>query len=308
MNKNPSSLQKGDTILSKSSFRAWVLATRPPTLTAAVVPVAVGTALAFSDGKARTGPALAALVGALLIQIGTNFANDLFDFEKGADTEERIGPTRAVQSGLITPHAMRRATLFTFAAALLVGLYLVSVAGWPIVVVGMLSIVCGLAYTGGPWPLGYHGLGDLFVFLFFGVVAVVGTYFVQALHISEYALLASLPVGLLVTAIIVVNNFRDSDTDRVAGKRTLAVRLGRTKTRIYYALLMTLPYVVLPYLCWREGASLAVLAPWLSLPWAIALVRRLATHTDGPTLNHTLRSTAKLHALFGLLFALGIVL
>lgn len=297
-----------DTNLRNSKLQAWILATRPPTLTAALVPVAIGTAVAFADGAARAVPALAALVGALLIQIGTNFANDLFDFEKGADTEERIGPTRAVQSGLITPQAMRRATLLTFAVAMLVGLYLVSVAGWPIVVVGMLSIVCGLAYTGGPWPLGYHGLGDLFVFLFFGVVAVVGTYFVQALHISEYALLASLPVGLLVTAIIVVNNFRDSDTDRIAGKRTLAVRLGRANTRIYYALLMTLPYVILFWIWRSQAASPAILAPWLSLPWALALVRRLATHTDGPTLNATLRSTAKLHALFGLLFALGIVL
>lgn len=297
-----------DTSLRKSKLQAWILATRPPTLTAALVPVAVGTAVAFADGAARAWPALAALVAALLIQIGTNFANDLFDFEKGADTEERIGPTRAVQSGLISPQAMRRATFLTFAAAMLVGLYLIYVAGWPILVVGILSIVCGLAYTGGPWPLGYHGLGDLFVFLFFGVVAVVGTYFVQALQVSQYALLASIPVGFLVTAIIVVNNFRDSDTDRVAGKRTLAVRLGRKNTRIYYALLMTLPYVILFWIWRRESTSFAIFAPWLSLPWALALVRRLATHTDGPTLNATLRSTAKLHALFGLLFALGILL
>ncbi len=297
-----------DTNLRMNKLQAWILATRPPTLTAALVPVAVGTAVALADGAARAMPALAALVGALLIQIGTNFANDLFDFEKGADTEERIGPTRAVQSGLISPQAMRRATLLTFAAAMLVGLYLISIAGWPILVVGILSIVCGLAYTGGPWPLGYHGLGDLFVFVFFGVVAVVGTYFVQALQVSRYALLASIPVGFLVTAIIVVNNFRDSDTDRVAGKRTLAVRLGRTNTRVYYALLMTLPYVILTWIWHSESTSLAIFTPWLSLPWALALVRRLATHTDGPTLNATLRSTAKLHALFGLLFALGILL
>ena len=208
--------------------RVWLLAARPATLPAAVVPVLVGTAAALHGGvQLQIGPFVAALVAALLIQIGTNFANDVFDFHKGADTAERLGPPRVTQSGLVPPEQVLIATFVTFGLAALVGVYLVLVGGWPILVVGVLSILAGLAYTGGPWPLGYHSLGDLFVFIFFGVVAVVGSAYLQTLTITPLAVWASFPVGLLVTAILVVNNLRDIDTDRQVGKKTLAVRLGR---------------------------------------------------------------------------------
>src|SRR5579883_518000 len=193
-------------------FLAWLQAARPATLPAAFVPVVVGTAAAPGHGTLRPWSFLAALVAALLIQIGTNFANDLFDFQKGADTTERLGPRRISQSGLVTLHQVALATYFTFGLAVLVGLYLVAVSGWSILVVGILSILCGVAYTGGPWPLGYHGLGDVFVFLFFGLVAVVGSAFVQTNTITPLAIAAAVPVGFLVTAILVVNNLRDIDT------------------------------------------------------------------------------------------------
>ena len=206
----------------------WLLAARPATLPAAVVPVLVGTAAALHGGvQLQVGPFVAALVAALLIQIGTNFANDVFDFRKGADTAERLGPPRVTQSGMVPPEQVLIATFVTFGLAALVGVYLVLVGGWPILVVGVLSILAGLAYTGGPWPIGYHSLGDLFVFIFFGVVAVVGSAYLQTLSITPLAVWASFPVGLLVTAILVVNNLRDIDTDRQVGKKTLAVRLGR---------------------------------------------------------------------------------
>jgi 1,4-dihydroxy-2-naphthoate octaprenyltransferase len=206
-------------------WRVWLLAARPATLPAAVVPVLVGTAAAVGGGAApRPGPFVGALAAAVLIQVGTNLANDYFDYRKGADTIARLGPTRVTQSGLVAPSTVRAATALTFGLAALIGLYLVWVGGWPILVVGLLSILSGIAYTGGPWPLGYHGLGDLFVFVFFGVVAVTGSAYLQTGQLEPFALLASVPVGMLVTAILVVNNLRDVETDRAAGKRTLADR------------------------------------------------------------------------------------
>jgi 1,4-dihydroxy-2-naphthoate octaprenyltransferase len=288
--------------------RVWLLAIRPQTLTAAVVPVLVGTALAARAGGFRAAPAAAALLGALLIQIGTNLANDVGDFERGADAAARVGPVRVTQSGLLTPRQVRGAAWSAFAAAALAGLYLIASSGWPIAVLGIAAIVSGWAYTGGPWPLGYNGLGDLFVFAFFGLAAVGGTFYVQAGAPGVLVWLAAVPVGALASAILVVNNARDVDGDRAAGKRTLAVRLGREAARAEFALLLGLAYTV-PVLLWWEGlASAPVLLPWLTLPWAAHLARLMAIIRDGADFNAALRSTARLHALFGALFAAGLLL
>lgn len=287
--------------------QAWLLAIRPKTLSAAAAPVMVGTALAVRDECFRPLAALAALIGALLIQIGTNLLNDADDFERGADTTERLGPVRVTQSGLLSAGEVRCAGWAALSVAAAAGLYLVACAGWPIFLLGIAAIVSAWAYTGGPWPLGYHGLGDLFVFLFFGVAAVAGTYFVQALTVTRTVWLATLPAGALATAILVVNNVRDVESDRVAGKRTLAVRLGPAVGRAEYAALVTLAYVV-PVGMWGGGwTSCSVLLPWLSLPLACALVRNVATATEGPAFNIALHRTAQLHLLFGILFALGFV-
>jgi 1,4-dihydroxy-2-naphthoate octaprenyltransferase len=293
--------------IQPSSMKAWLMAARPKTLAAALVPVLVGTAVAVAEGSFAAPAALAALVGASLIQIGTNFANDYFDHQKGADNDDRLGPTRVVQAGLISPEAVRTATGVTFGLAALVGGYLIWIGGWPIVAIGVASILSGLAYTGGPYPLGYNGLGDVFVFIFFGLVAVTGTYYVQALEWSTSALIASIPVGLLSTAILVVNNYRDIDTDRVAGKRTLAVRLGRMATRWQYVLLVLGAYAV-PVAQWViVGERSWILLPLASLPLAAFCVRDL-WQKSGPALNPVLAKTAQLLALFGVLYAVGYVL
>lgn len=289
------------------SVAAWILAARPATLSAAFVPVAVGTAVAFAVGGFAVGPALAALLGACLIQVGTNFANDVFDFEKGADTEERLGPTRAAQAGLLTPRAIRAGMVVTFALATLAGVYLTWVAGPVIVAIGVASILSGIAYTGGPYPLGYNGLGDIFVMVFFGFVAVCGTVFVQVGEVPELAWWASVPVGALATAILVVNNVRDRETDVRVGKRTLAVRFGRRAGIGEYVALMLAAYGVPLALALSGAGRLWVLLPWLTAPLAVALVRRLA-RDEGAALNPTLVGSAKLLLLFGVLFALGLAL
>jgi len=293
------------TTLRPGSAGAWWLAARPATLSAAFVPVAVGTACAAAAGGLSVLPALAALLGAFAIQIGTNFANDLFDFEKGADTEERVGPTRAAQAGLLSVSALRVGMLVSFAFATLLGVYLTWVAGPVVVLVGVLSILSGVAYTGGPYPLGYHGLGDIFVLIFFGLVAVVTTAFVQSGHVSALSLWASWPVGALATAILVVNNVRDRETDVLAGKGTLVVRLGRRAGLVEYALLLTTSYAV-PIAIWRLGlAGPLVLLPLLTSPLAALRMRELVT-LRGEALNATLVGTAKLLLVFGLLFSLGL--
>lgn len=290
-----------------STTRAWVMAARPKTLAAAAVPVVVGTAVAWRKGSFAVGPALAALLGAGLIQIGTNLANDYFDHKKGADTDERLGPTRVVQSGLLPPERVFAAMVASFVAAALVGVYLVAVGGWPIVAIGVASIASGIAYTGGPYPIGYHGLGDPFVFVFFGVVAVTGTHFVQAASWSAAALIASIPVGALSTAILVVNNYRDIETDRRAGKRTLAVVLGRGWTRVEYVGLLAVAYGT-PVAQWALGRADAwVLLTLATLPPGYRLVRQLARRR-GRELNETLEGTARLLALFGLTYAAGLVI
>jgi 1,4-dihydroxy-2-naphthoate octaprenyltransferase len=267
--------------------------------------VAVGTACAHASGGVAAGPALAALVGALLLQIGANFANDVFDFEKGADTAERLGPTRAVQAGLITPRAMRVGMAVVFAVALAIGAYLTSVAGPVILAIGIASILSAIAYTGGPYPLGYHGLGDVFVLLFFGFVAVCGTALVQLGRVPELAIWAALPVGSLATAILVVNNLRDVDTDRRAGKRTLAVRLGERGALAEYALLLAVAYLVPLFLFVTGRAGPLVLLPWASVPLAFGLFRAVRRER-GKALNPVLGRTAMLVLVHGALFAIGL--
>lgn len=220
---------------SLGGARVWLEATRPRTLPAAVAPVLVGTALAWRAGEAKWGAAAACLGFALLIQIGTNFANDYYDFVKGADTAERVGPRRAVASGLIKPAAMRAAMIVVFAAAFALGLTLLAYGGWPLLVIGVTSIACGVAYTGGPYPLAYHGLGDVFVFIFFGLVATGATAFVQTGELTPAALIAGAAVGALATNILVANNYRDVETDAKANKRTLLVRWGRGYGRAQFA-------------------------------------------------------------------------
>jgi len=288
-------------------LRTWVLAARIPTLPAAVVPVLVGTATAWAEGQLRPLPFVAALVAALLIQIGTNLANDYFDFRKGADTAERLGPVRITQSGLMPAETVRMATALTFGLAVLVGVYLTVVGGWPILVVGLLSIAAGVLYTGGPWPLAYHGLGDLAVFVFFGLVAVVGTTYLHTGGVGLSAVIYALPVALLVTAILVVNNLRDIGTDRAAGKRTLAVRLGAHGTRVEYLLLLGGAYLI-PLAAWLSlDAPRGFWLPWLTLPLAIHLVRVVFSQ-EGRPLNAALAGTGRLHLAFGVLWAVGIVL
>jgi 1,4-dihydroxy-2-naphthoate octaprenyltransferase len=285
----------------------WLLAARLQTLPVAAAPVAVGTALAFADGQGRALPASAALLGALLIQIGANFANDVFDFERGADTDTRIGPPRAAQLGLLTPRQMKIGTAVAFGSAALVGVYLVWVGGWPIATIGLLSIAAGLAYTGGPFAFGYHGLGDIAVFAFFGIAAVCGTYFVQALALSPIAFAGSLPIGAFATAVLVVNNLRDVDTDRSAGKRTLAVRFGRRAARFEYAGLLVLAYAMLPVL-WVAGASrAAMLFPLVTLPFAVWLIHTVWTSDEGSALNAALARTAGLEIAFAVLLAAGLL-
>ena len=283
----------------------WVLAARPATLTAAFVPVAVGSAVAEHAGAFRWGPALAALFGAFCIQIGTNFANDVFDHLKGADDEDRLGPLRVAQAGLITPRALFAGMAVAFGLATLAGLYLAWVGGWPIVAIGVASILSGIAYTGGPFPLGYNGLGDVFVMIFFGFVAVCGTAYVQVGAVPDLAWWASVPVGAIATAILVVNNVRDRKTDVRANKRTLVVRFGRAAGVAEYALLLLAAYAVPAWLAFQ--GSPYMLLPLLSAPWAIALFAQLRRR-EGASLNPTLASTAKLLLAHGVLFTVGLVL
>jgi 1,4-dihydroxy-2-naphthoate octaprenyltransferase len=290
--------------VAESRFSVWVLAARPKTLPAGLAPVLIGTAMAFADGRMYWPAALAAALGSLFIQIGTNYANDYFDFKKGADTHERLGPIRVTQAGLVTPGAMKSATVVVFSAALLVGAFLVYRGGLPIAAIGIMSILFGVLYTGGPYPLGYNGLGDIFVLMFFGPVAVGGTYFVQTLTITAPVILAGLAPGLFSVAILTVNNLRDIDSDRASGKKTLAVRFGRRFAVTEYVLCIVAACLVPPILIiaydhsiWSVMASAAVLL-------AIPAMRAIAT-TSGTPLNHTLALTGRLLLIFSLLFSIG---
>ncbi|MFC1575762.1 1,4-dihydroxy-2-naphthoate polyprenyltransferase [Gemmatimonadota bacterium] len=301
-----SSVSSGPTRL-----QAWILAARPRTLTAAAAPVVLGTGLALGRGWFAPLPAAAALLGALLIQIGTNLANDYYDHLRGGDTEERVGPLRVTQAGLIPPATVRGGAFGVLGLALLLGVYLAWVGGWPIVILGLASLVSAVAYTGGPFPLAYHGLGDLFVFLFFGLGAVGGTYWVQALELGPEVLLAGAGMGALSTAILVVNNLRDIETDARAGKRTLAVRLGRAGTKLEFLLLLILGLGIPPV-----GMALLGWSPWTLLALGAALpalspartVMAFAPATDPRTLIPALGGTAQAAGLFGLLLGVGLAL
>lgn len=293
--------------MDRPTLKTWVMAARPKTLTAALVPVLVGTALAHGLGVGRWLPALMALVGAMFIQVGTNLTNDYYDFKKGADTEERLGPVRVTQSGLISPGMVLASAVGCFGLAVVTGIYLVVVGGWPIVAIGLASVAAGYAYTGGPFPLAYHGLGDVFVFVFFGLVAVTGTYYVQALEVGAAAWWAAIPVGALGTALLVVNNLRDASTDVKAGKRTLVVRLGTGAGKAEYVLLLVASYAT-PLAMWGLGlASPWVLLALLSAPLAVPPLR-LVLGEQGAALNPALGGTARLQLVFGLLFSLGLYL
>jgi len=288
-------------------LKVWLLAIRPKTLPAAAASVIVGTALAWYDGVFQAGPALAALVIALLLQIGSNLANDVYDDERGADTADRLGPLRVTQSGLLSRRQVKTGMKVVLFTALAIGFYLTWVRGPLVLVIGVAAIVAAVAYTGGPWPLGYHGLGEVFVFLFFGVTAVVGTYWVQSGTTTTAAWLMSVPVGLLITGIIIVNNLRDIEQDRVAGKRTIAVRVGVRYTRLEYALC-----VAGAYACVALGVALQILPVyaltcWLSIPLAVMTWRIVASQAGTP-LNRALALTGQTALLFSVLFALGMPL
>ena len=288
-------------------LHAWVLAARPGTLSAAAAAVLAGTTIALADRAFARGPALAALLGALFIQIGTNLANDYYDYVKGGDTGERLGPTRATQAGLLAPRTVWLGMVAALSLAFVAGVYLAVVAGWPVAAVGTVSLVCAVAYTGGPFPLAYHGLGDLFVFIFFGPVAVAGTYYVQARAISADALVAGVGLGLFSTAILVVNNLRDRETDARAGKRTLAVRYNdRFSVFEYFVCLggaAAVPVAGLFFLGWPAWTLLALVGVAGSLP-AARRVRGYA-ETDRTALNPALLRTAHGVALYGAGLAVG---
>jgi 1,4-dihydroxy-2-naphthoate octaprenyltransferase len=295
-------------------MRMWLMAARLRTLPAAVAPVLVGTSIAITRDVFRPGAFIAALLGAVFIQVGTNLSNDYSDARRGADTEDRLGPMRVTAGGLVPPRTVLLWTYLTFGAAVLCGAYLVAVAGWELLVLGILSILAGVLYTGGPRPYGYEGLGEVFVFLFFGLVAVAGSTFAQLEAWPWEAFALAVPVGLLCAAILVVNNVRDMDTDRRAGKRTLAVRLGREGARTEYTALLVLAYVTLVPAVAVEIAdadswsALWWLLPFLTAPLAVKLVGVVRTHVDGPTLNVALARTAVLQLVFCILLAAGVLI
>ena len=293
------------TAAARADIGLWLSASRPRTLPAAIAPVVIGTAMALADGGLHWGAALAALLGALLIQIGTNLANDYFDFVKGADTAERKGPRRLTQAGLVSPQAMWRAAVATFGLAFVVGLYLAARGGWPVVGIGVASILAGVLYTGGPAPYGYRGLGDLFVLIFFGPVAVAGTHYVQTLQFSPEAALAGLGPGLISVAVLAVNNLRDIETDAVAGKRTLAVRFGPGFARWEHTGAIALA-AALPLGFWLSGVRGPAMAlPLLMLPAAWPVIRTVFATRDGPALNGALAGTGRLLVLYAVLFCAG---
>jgi 1,4-dihydroxy-2-naphthoate polyprenyltransferase len=290
-----------------SSIRIWIMAARVRTLPAAVAPVLVGTALSATERDLRVGGFIAALIGAIFIQVGTNLSNDYSDARRGADAEDRLGPVRVTAGGLVPPRQVLVATYVSFGVAVLCGVYLVYLAGPILLAIGAASILAGVLYTGGPRPYGYEGLGEVFVFLFFGIVAVTGSYYVQAEQVTWEAFVLAVPVGLLASSILVVNNVRDLESDRRAGKRTLAVRLGRERARTLYGLMVYGAFVTAPA-PWVAGALSAwLLLPLVLLPVAVGLVRLVRRHSDGPTLNRALARTGMLQLAFCVLLSAGLL-
>jgi len=294
--------------LNTSNLKIWVEAARPKTLAAAFVPVLVGATIAYQHELINWMATTVALICAFLIQIGTNFANDYFDFVKGADTEERIGFERATAKGLISPKTMLNATIICMALAFVFGLYLVWIGGTVVLIIGLLSLLFGVLYTGGPFPLGYNGLGDLFVFIFFGIVAVMTTYYVNALAWSVDTFWASLAVGALCTNILVVNNLRDVEQDKIAGKKTLGVLFGETMLKVEYTVMLLLAFSVPPHFYFQLGYGEWIFLPFLILPVALLHTKTIWTETEKRNLNQQLEKTAKFMTLFGLLFSIGIIL
>jgi 1,4-dihydroxy-2-naphthoate octaprenyltransferase len=286
-------------------LNAWMLAIRPRTLPAAAAGVVMGSALAWHDGFFRLDAALACLLTALLLQIGSNLANDVFDFERGTDTPERLGPVRVTQAGLLTPSKVKAGMAVVFGLAALFGLYLAWLGGWPIILIGLAAILSAIAYTGGPFPLGYFGLGDLFVFIFFGLASVAGTYYVQAGFVSTAAWWMTIPPGLIITAILVVNNLRDLENDRKAGKHTLAVMMGERATRIQYSICMIAAYLVMPLAASMGVIPWSSMLTWLSLPLAIRTALIVFTQRGRP-LNAALAGTGQTALLFSILFWVGL--
>jgi 1,4-dihydroxy-2-naphthoate octaprenyltransferase len=288
--------------------KLWLLAARPRTLPAAVAPVLVGTSLAIGQGTFRPLAFACALIGSIFIQIGTNLSNDYSDARRGADTDDRLGPVRVTAGGLMPPRTVLLGTYVAFGIAVLAGVYLIVLAGWQLLLVGAASILAGVVYTGGPRPYGDEGLGEVFVFLFFGVVAVVGSYFVQTEDLIWEAFALSVPVGLLAAAILLVNNIRDADTDRRAGKRTLAVRLGRDGARALFVACLVLAFAAVPLVAlFGRGISPLVLLALLAIPLAVPLAKAVRERTDGPSLNQALAKTGMLLALFSLLLSVGLL-
>ena len=292
--------------MPSSRIHAWILAARPKTLWAGAAPVLIGIAMAVEAGAFHGPSAAAALIGALLIQIGTNFANDYYDWAKGTDTPERIGPTRATQSGMIAPNTVKWAAILTFALVFIPGSYIIARGGWPFLAIGIVSIACGLLYTGGPYPLGYLGLGDIFVLVFFGPIAVAGTYYLCALTLPPEVLVAGLAPGLFSVAILTVNNLRDVEGDRFAGKKTLAVRFGVSFARAEYVLSLAVASMGIPlYLMFTTNDHMPVLLSAIAFLIALPSIKTVMTQRDGSALNKVLADTGKLLMVFSILFAIG---
>ena len=293
--------------LYHSKFKIWMLAARPKTLPAAASSAILGIALAIHDGNFSLLPAIIALLISILLQVGANFSNDLFDYQKGADAKNRLGPIRVTQAGLLSTRQVTIGMIFIFSVSALLGLYLAIDAGWLVVLIGFLAILAALAYTGGPFPFGYHSMGDIFVLIFFGFAAVCGTYFVQAKNISVASIWGGLAMGLLITNILVVNNLRDIDSDRLVNKRTLAVSIGIKWTRVEYSMFVLFAYLVPVFLTIYSKTYLFSLLTWFSVPFAIILIKEIFI-VEGRPLNKTLAGTATLALIYSLLFSLGIIL
>ncbi len=289
-------------------MRAWLVAARPPTLLAAVAPVLVGSGLAAAEDVFRWDAFVAVLAGAVLINLAANFANDASDAKRGTDTADRIGPPRAVATGLLTARQVWTGSAIVVGLAAILGAYLAWISSWVIIVIGVASVLAMLGYTGGPWPYGYRALGELFVFIFFGPVAVVGSRYVHDTTAPLDAWLLAIPVGFLVTAILVTNNVRDIDTDRVVGKRTLAVVLGRTATRVLFAALIIGAFVLIAVFAAVGATQAGTLLALLALPFALQPIRIVSTKVDGPSLISALKANARLHVIVGLLLAIGVQL
>jgi 1,4-dihydroxy-2-naphthoate octaprenyltransferase len=289
-------------------LRIWLMAARPRTLPAAVAPVLVGTALAGSEDVFRPLAFAAALIGSVFIQIGTNLSNDYSDARRGTDTEDRLGPVRVTAGGLVPPRKVLVATWLAFGIAVAAGAYLIALVGWELLAIGAASILAGVLYTGGPRPYGYEGLGEIFVFLFFGLVAVAGSYYVQTEHLTRLSVDLGVSVGLLAAAILIVNNVRDLETDRRAGKRTLAVRLGRERTRWLFAGAVVLAFINIVVIVATGEADAWLLLSLAAAPLAVPLLRTVRSRVDGPSLNAALAGTGRLLAVFSVLLSIGLLL